>query len=145
MYYEDVEIGKVYKSGVTKTITGTEIDIIAQISGMDLPGFLSSDYAKSKGFSDRVTPGVYLIANMIGLMSKQGFLADVVAMMGIKDVTFMVPVYPGDRLSAETEALGIKKSKLGGAVTYKWRLNNQDGKLVAEGVNTCIFLSKFPV
>jgi acyl dehydratase len=136
MYFEDVEIGKVYKAEGTKTVTGTEIDIIAQMSGMNVPGFLSADYAKSKGFKDRVTPGVYVIASMIGLMTKQGFLEDVVAMVGMRDITFTAPVYPGDRLTAEVEALSIKESRRGGIVTYKWRVNNQEGVLIAEGVNT---------
>ncbi len=39
MFYEDVEEGKVYKSEIRKPISGTEIDIVAQLSGMDLPGF----------------------------------------------------------------------------------------------------------
>lgn len=56
MYFEDIAIGKVYKADVTKPITGTEIDLVAQISGMDLAGFLNADFAKSLGFSYRVTP-----------------------------------------------------------------------------------------
>ncbi len=142
MYYEDLEMGKIYKSDAVKTITGTEIDLVAQISGMDLPGFLSPAFAQRRGFKDRVTPGVYVIACMIGLMAKQGFLADVVAMMGIRDASFRIPLYPGDRVSAETEALSVKETKLGGAVTYKWSVFNQEGKLAAEGTNTCIFSSR---
>ena len=135
MYFEEVEIGKVYKAEVTKPITGTEIDFVAQMSGMDLPGFLSTDFAKSKGFKDRVTPGVYIMASMMGLMAKQGFLADAI-WVSATDISFRAPVFPGDRLSAEVEVLSKKEGKRGGPITYKWTINNQDGKLVAQGVNT---------
>ncbi len=54
MFFEEVEIGGTYKAEVTKPITGTEIDIIAQMSGMDLPGFLNGDFARSKGYKDRL-------------------------------------------------------------------------------------------
>ena len=136
MFYEEIEEGKVYKSVTTKPITGTEIDLFAQLSGMDLPGFLDAEFAKGWGFKDRVTPGPYLIGSMMGLMAKQGFLADAV-WMGATDISFKTPVIPGNRLSAEVEVLKKKESKRGGGpITYKWRIKNQDDKLVAEGVNT---------
>ncbi|MGE5789735.1 MAG: hypothetical protein ACM33C_02610, partial [Syntrophaceae bacterium] len=78
MYFDEIEIGKVYRPTVTKPITGTEIDLVAQISGMDLPGFLDSEFAKGKGFKDRVTPGFYIMASMMGLMAKHGFMADAI-------------------------------------------------------------------
>jgi acyl dehydratase len=143
MFYEQVEVGKIYKSEVRKPITGTEIDIVAQLSGMDLPGFLDAEYAKKWGFKDRVTPGPYLFACMVGLMAKQGFLADAV-MMGTKELTFKKPVFPGDRLAAEVEVIGKQEAKQGGGpVTYKWRLSREE-TLIAEGTSTCLFPGQKP-
>jgi len=136
MFYEEIEEGRVYKSISTKPITGTEIDLFAQMSGMDLPGFLDAAFARGWGFKDRVTPGPYIIGCMMGLMAKQGFLADAV-WTGATDISFKAPVVPGDRISAEVEPLAKKDSKRGGGlITYKWRIKNQDDKLVAEGTNT---------
>lgn len=135
MYFEEIEIGTVYRPEITKPITGTEIDLVAQMSGMDLPGFLDADFARKMGFKDRVTPGIYIIASMMGLMAKHGFLADAIWMKAT-DISFKTPVFPGDRLSAEVEVLSKKEGKRGGPVTYKWKVQNQEGKLVAEGVNT---------
>jgi acyl dehydratase len=135
MYFEEIEIGKVYRPAVTKPITGTEIDIVAQMSGMDLPGFLNADFARNMGFKDRVTPGIYIIAGMMGLLAKHGFLADAI-WVGATDISFKTPVFPGDRISAEVEVLNKKAGKRGGLITYKWKIQNQEGKLVAEGVNT---------
>jgi acyl dehydratase len=143
MFYEQVEIGKVYKSEIRKPITGTEIDIVAQLSGMDLPGFLDAEHAKKYGFKNRVTPGPYLFACMVGLMAKQGFLADAV-MMGTKEMAFLKPVFPGDRLNAEVEVLSKKESKNGGGpVTYKWKLSREDA-IIAEGTSTCLFPGQKP-
>jgi len=136
MYYDDINEGDVFTATTTKPITGTEIDFMAQLSGMDLPGFLDSDFAKGWGFKDRVTPGPYLIASMMGLMAKQGFLADAV-WTGATDISWRTPVHPGDRISAEIEVTAKKEAKRGGGfVTYKWKIKNQDDKLVGEGVNT---------
>ncbi|HAR98475.1 MAG TPA: hypothetical protein DCS11_06235, partial [Syntrophus sp. (in: bacteria)] len=68
MYFEKIEVGRVYRPDVTKPITGTEIDLVAQMSGLDLPGFLDADFARSKRFKDRLTPGVYTMACMMGLL-----------------------------------------------------------------------------
>lgn len=136
MYFEEVEVGKVYRSEVRKPITGTEIDMVAQMSGLDLPGFLDAEFARSKGFKDRLTPGVYTMACMMGLMAKHGFLSDAV-FIGATDISFKAPVFPGDRISAAVEILGKKEGKRGGGpVTYKWTVENQEGKLIAQGVNT---------
>jgi len=144
MFFEDVEEGKVYKSAIRKPISGTEIDMVAQLSGMDLPGFLDAEYAKKWGFKDRVTPGPYVFACMVGLMAKQGFLADAV-MQGTKEMAFKTPVFPGDRLGAQVEVLGKKESKRGGgAVTYKWTIYKAEEILVAEGISTCLFPGKRP-
>jgi len=103
---------------------------------MDLPGFLNGDFARSKGYKDRLTPGVYTIACMFGLMAKQGFLSDAV-FVAATDIVFKSPVFPGDRLSAEVNILDKKEGKRGGGpITYRWSVKNQEGKLIAEGVNT---------
>ncbi|HET6460865.1 MAG TPA: MaoC family dehydratase [Syntrophales bacterium] len=136
MFFEEIEVGETYKAEVTKPITGTEIDLVAQMSGMDLPGFLDAEFARSKGFKDRITPGVYIMACMFGLMAKQGFLSDAV-FVGATDIAFKFPVFPGDRLSAEVHVLSKKEGKRGGGpAAYKWTVKNQEGKLIAEGVNT---------
>ena len=135
MFFEEVEEGKTYIAELKKPITGSEIDIFAQMSGMYLPGFLDAEFAKSWGFKDRVTPGAYLIASMMGLMSKQGFLADAV-WVAATDVSFRTPVLPLDKIGAQVEVVGKKPIKHGGLVTYKWTIKNQRDELVATGTNT---------
>lgn len=144
MFYEDVEVGQIFKSDRGKTITGTEIDLVAQLSGLDLPGFLDTEVAKKWGFKDRVAPGPYVVACMFGLMARQGFLSNAL-WMGAQDIAFKSPVFPGDKISAEVEVLSKKPSKRGGGpVTYTWRVKNQDGVLIAEGTNTCLFKGAEP-
>jgi len=144
MYYEDVEVGKVYKADSGKTVTGSEIDLIAQLSGLDLPGFLNPEVARAWGFKDRVTPGPYVLACMFGLMARQGFLSNAI-WMGAKNIALKSPVFPGDKITAEVEVLAKEPPKRGGGpVTYAFKVTNQDGKLICEGVSTCLFAGKTP-
>ena len=136
MFFEEVEVGQIFKSDGHKTVTGTEIDLVAQLSGLDLPGFLDPEAAKEWGFKDRVTPGPYIIACGIGLMAKQGFLSDAVWVQA-DGLSFKTPVFPRDRITAEVEVTEKKPSKRGGGlVSYKFKVLNQDGQLILESVNT---------
>jgi acyl dehydratase len=136
MFFEEVEVGQIFKSIGTKTITGTEIDLVAQLSGLDLPGFLDREAAKEWGFKDRVTPGPYIIACGIGQMAKQGFLSDAV-WVHADGLSFKTPVFPGNRIRTEVEVTNKKPSKHGGGlVSYKFKIFNQDEQLVLESVNT---------
>lgn len=136
MYYEETEIGEVYESDKRKPITGTEIDIVCQMSGLDHPNFLDPERAKQYGFKDRVAPGAYTLTVLFGLMLKQGFLADALWTQA-EQVSFKHPVFPGDLLSAQCEVVGKKDYKRGGGfVTYKWQVNNHEDRLIAEGINT---------
>lgn len=134
MFFEDVSIGYSFKTG-TKPITGTEVDMVAQMSGMDLPGFLDDEVARGWGFKARVVPGAYLIACMMGLMAKQGFLADAV-WTAADGVAWKSTVHPGDKVSAEAEVVGTHATKRGGLVTYAWTIKNQNDTVVAQGKNT---------
>ncbi len=136
MFFEEFEEGKTYKAASSKTITGTEIDLVAQLSGLDLPGFLSPEIAKSMGFKDRVTPGPYIQACAIGLMARQGFLSQAI-LTQVDGLSFKKPVFPGDKITAETEVTNKKPlDRGGGFVTYKMRVMNQDNKLILEATQT---------
>lgn len=136
MYFEEIEVGQVYTSDGLKTITGTEIDLVAKLSGLDLPGFLDPEAAKAWGFKDRVTPGPYIIACGIGQMAKQGFLSDAVWVKA-DGLSFKNPVFPNDRIKTEVEVVELKPSKRGGgAVSYKFKVTKEDGTVVLESINT---------
>jgi len=136
MFFEEVEVGQSFKSDGHKTVTGTEIDLVAQLSGLDLPGFLDPEAAKQWGFKDRVTPGPYIMACGIGLMAQQGFLSDAV-LVQVDGLSFKTPVFPRDKITAEVEVTEKKPSKRGGGrVSYKFRVLNQDGQLILESLNT---------
>ena len=135
MYYEDIKIGDVFKSNLKKIITGTEIDLIAQISGLDHPNFLDPERAKQYGFKDRVVPGPYIMLCMLGLMLKQGFLSDALFVY-VEEIRFKKPLFPGDSLSVEIDVTGKKESrKGGGSIIYNWKVLNQNDDIVAVGIN----------
>ena len=94
LYFEEIKEGYSFTTS-SKPITGTEIDMVAQLSGADLPGFLDNEFAQSWGFKARVAPGAYLILSMMGLLAKQGFLANAVWVTA-DGISWKNRVHPGD-------------------------------------------------
>ncbi len=135
LYFEEIKEGYSFTTS-SKPITGTEIDMVAQLSGADLPGFLDNEFAQSWGFKARVAPGAYLILSMMGLLAKQGFLANAVWVTA-DGISWKNPVHPGDRIHVDCEVVGTKEMKRGGGlVSYHWKIINQNQQLVAQGTNT---------
>jgi acyl dehydratase len=136
MLYEEVEVGKTYVSNIKKPITGSEIDFVTQLSGLDHPGFLDAEFAKTLGFKDRATPGFYILGAMMGLLYKGGFLADAAIWTGSTNLSFKTPVFPGDTISAEAKVVSKRATRRFGLVTYDWTIRNQRDEVVATGTNT---------
>ena len=135
MFFEEIQEEETYVASGEKIITGTEIDLVAQMAGMDLPGFLDHKAAETWGFKDRVAPGAYVIACMFGLMAKQGFLSNAVWTKST-ELVFSAPVLPLDRLRAKAKVIAKKESRRGGGmVTYQWTVWNQREETVATGTN----------
>lgn len=135
MFFDEVPENYSFKTP-TKPITGTEVDLAAQLSGMDLPAFLDDEAAQKWGFKKRVVPGAYLLCCVIGLLAKQGFLADAVWINS--EVAFKSTVHPGDTVYVDNQVISKTENKKRncGFVTYKWALKNQHDVVLAEGTNT---------
>ncbi len=142
MYFNEVPDDYNFRTP-SKPLTGTEVDLVSQLSGMDLPAFLDDQAAKKWGFKCRVVPGAYLLSCVIGLLVRQGFLVDAV-WAALNDVSFKNPAYPGDIIHVENKVLNKKANskRNSGFITYRWTLKNQDDLVLVEGTNTCMFPMK---
>ena len=131
----DRDIGERYVTSETRLITPTELDMFCNITGMRGDAFLSDEGARSFGMKSRVLPGAMSLAILFSLLG--GFLEGAI-FTGLNNMKLLGPVYPYDRLKAETEILGKKETSKGDRVflTYSWVLKNQDEVTVAQGENT---------
>ncbi|MBW2283925.1 MAG: MaoC family dehydratase, partial [Deltaproteobacteria bacterium] len=109
--------------------------LFALLGGDIAPQFLSEQAAQASGFKTQLVPGLCTLNIAYGLLLHAGFLADVVAYMGTKDMKFHAPVYPGDSIRMETDITGKKETEKGWICEYDWTVRNQDGVAVADGHN----------
>ena len=106
--------------------------------------FTDDDFARSVelNFQRRIVAGLFLVGVMLGKldMLPGAGLAYNAALVGMNDVKFIAPAYPGDHLRLHGELLNKKTTSKGHTlVDWKWQLLKRDGTEVASGVNTELF------
>jgi 3-hydroxybutyryl-CoA dehydratase len=122
----------------SKTITEEEQAQFCHITANTLPIFLTDEAAQSKGWEQRLVPGVMTMSCSIGLMEQAGFLDDVIAFMAVEKLRYLAPVYIGDTLHVKVEFMEKKPVKGGSRsiIFYKFKTYNQNGLAVFEAQNT---------
>jgi itaconyl-CoA hydratase len=131
-YYEDFEIGDIYKHPYGRTVTETDNVWFTNVTMNLNPMHFNEAYAAETEFDERLVDGTYVIALTVG-MSVIDVSVNATANLGYDDVRHHAPVYHGDTLFAESEVCSKRESDSRehvGIVTTELRAYNQDDKLV---------------
>ena len=120
----------------SRIISRTDVELFALLGGDVIPQFLSDSHAQEAGWKSQLVPGLCTLNIGYGLLIQSGFIADVIAYMGTKNMEFRLPVYVGDSVRMETEVASKKLTKKGWICEYDWTIVNQDGEAVGMGHNT---------
>ena len=113
----------------SKTVTETDIYMLAGITGDFNPAHVDEQYAQTTHFKKRIAHGM-LSAGFISTVLGTKLPGPGVVYMK-QDLSFMAPVYIGDTITASAEVLEIKKDK--NRVVMKTTCTNQDGTIVVDG------------
>ena len=133
-YYEEFEVGAVYKHWPAKTVTESDDHLFCLITMNHHPLHLNDVYAgiSQQGQNVVVGPLVYSLA--LG-MSVSDVSGKAIANLATEELSHPAPVFHGDTLFVESEVLEKRESKTKqdrGTVKVHTRVFNQDGTLVAE-------------
>jgi 3-hydroxybutyryl-CoA dehydratase len=114
---------------VSKTVTETDIGLIARVTGDFNPLHVDQRYAEKTKFKGRIAHGVLsigFISNILGnLLPGPGtiYLS--------QEVKFLAPVRIGDTITAKVEVIELISEK--NRAKFKTTCTNQDGKEVVDG------------
>ncbi|MEM0104833.1 MAG: MaoC family dehydratase [Candidatus Methanomethylicia archaeon] len=137
-YFEDFKVGQKFKSKVGRTITETDNIWFTLLTNNSNQIHFNKDYVEKvfpgEPFNGRlVVNGFLTLAIVAGLLveqtSQNGF------MLGIENVKFLHPVFPGDTIYAEAEVVEVRESKSRpdfGIVKIRTYGYNQKGEKVIE-------------
>ncbi len=137
MYFEEFSEGDKFVTR-PRVVTGTDMDIFAALTGATNPLFMNEEFGRKRGFKGRIAPGVLILALGVGAQYSMGLFDHIIAFLGIDKLRFLSPVYPGDTITYNVEAIEKRKTARNGRgiIVFRWVGQNQEAKSVLEAEGT---------
>jgi 3-hydroxybutyryl-CoA dehydratase len=143
LYFEDFAVGqKVVTAG--RTVTEADIVTFAGLSGDFNQIHTDAAYSANYDFGQRIAHGLLVQSIATGLTVRTGAIEGTVMAFRELSVKFSLPTFIGDTVHVVIEITDKKAlPRLGGGnVTMKYRIINQDGKVVQRGNWVMLMKSK---
>ena len=140
-YYEQFEVGAVYKHWPGKTVTEYDDHLFCLLTMNHHPLHLDANYAATTQHGKNVVVGNYIYSLLLG-MSVADVSGKAIANLEVESLKHVFPTFHGDTIYGQTEVLDKTESKSKhdrGIVHVQTKGCNQDGVLV------CIFRRKVMV
>ena len=136
--FEDFEVGQVFEHHWGRTITAGDATLFSSIALRYCPLYVNAEYARAEGHEDLVVDPMLVLATAIGLsvedLSEAGG-----PFLGVNEVEFGEPFYPGDTLTCSSEVIDIRESASrpeNGIVTWRTLGTKQTGEMVVRYTRT---------
>ncbi|GAA4669667.1 MaoC/PaaZ C-terminal domain-containing protein [Frondihabitans cladoniiphilus] len=134
-YLEDLEAGQTF---VTPGRTLTEADVVSFAAWTNDNNQVHTDveFASKTRYGQRIVHGMLGASLCLGLIARTGvFEGSAVALLGIDQWTFPLPIFIGDTVTCTVEILSTRLTSKGttGIVERQVTLRNQRGETVQTG------------
>jgi itaconyl-CoA hydratase len=130
--FEDFTEGQVFEHHWGRTLTEADNALFATLALRYTPLYFNAEYARAHGHPNVVVDPLLALCTAVGLsvedLSEAGG-----PFLGVEDVEFHRPIYPGDTLTAQSTVVSKRESESRptfGVVTWKTEGRNQRGELV---------------
>jgi len=130
--FEDFEAGQVFEHHWGRTLNEGDNSLFATVALRFLPLYFNAEYARAHGHPGVVVDPLLVLCTVIGLsvedLSEAGG-----PFLGVEEVEFLRPVYPGDTLTARSVVVAKRESESRpafGVVTWETQGRNQRGEVV---------------
>ena len=130
--YQDFEDEQVFQHHWGRTLNEGDASLFATLALRFTPLYWNAEYARAHGHRGVVVDPLLVLCTVVGLsvedLSEAGG-----PFLGVDDVEFHRPVYPGETLTARSEGITLRESRKRlefGVVTWRTEGRNQDGELV---------------
>ncbi|WP_421950613.1 MaoC family dehydratase [Pelagibacterium sp.] len=132
-YFEDWSIGDTVAHPIRRTVTEADNVLITTLTHNPQPLHLDAEYAKGTEFGRIVVNGTFTFSLMVGISVAETTLGTLIANLGYDAVRMPKPVFVGDTLRIESEAIDLRASASrpeAGIVTFAHRAINQRDEIV---------------
>ena len=128
-FYEDFEVGDVYRHGLGRTITQADNIWFTLLTQNTARVHFDANYAKQTEFGRPLVNSTFTMALVTG-QSVNDVSYNVMANLGWDEVRLPNPLFEGDTVYSSSEVLSLRESKSRpqvGIVTVRTSGTNQDG------------------
>jgi acyl dehydratase len=134
LHFEEFELGQALITA-GRTITEADIVSFAGLSGDHNQIHTDAAYAAADTFGQRVAHGLLVQSIATGLAVQSGIIEGTVLAFRELSAKFSRPIFIGDTIHVKIEITELRElSRMGGGnVTMKYRVINQDDKMVQRG------------
>jgi acyl dehydratase len=139
-YYEDFEVGDIYRHPLGRTITETDNTWFTLLSMNSNQLHFNKEYGQRTVFGRRLVDSTLTLSIVTG-MSVSDISLNVIANLGWDEVRLPHPLFIGDTLYADSTVLEKRESKSrpsAGIVKFRSRGINQDGVVVISSIRTIL-------
>ena len=134
-FFEDFSIGQILHHATPKTVTSGDVALYGGLFGARFAVQSSVEFARSLGYPTAPIDDLLTFHIVFG-KTVPDISLNAVANLGYANCRFLVPVYPGDTLRAQSEVIGLKQNSNGktGIVYVRSRGFNQHDNCVLDYV-----------
>jgi len=127
--FEQLSVGQQFESG-ERAVRDTDVIVFCALTGDWHPQHCDPEWAASSPFGERIAHGMLVLSLAVGLVPLDP--ARVLALRRVSDVVFKRPVRLDESISVSGQITSLRPiDERSGLVDFAWRIDNQDGALVA--------------
>jgi acyl dehydratase len=135
LFFDELHVGQVFQHPIRRTITEADNVWFTALTHNPALLHLDEEYCRENTeYGQRIVNSAFTLGLMVGISVGDTTLGTAVANLGWDEVRFPKPLFHGDTIRVETEAVELRESRSrpnAGIVTFMHRAYNQKGELVA--------------
>ncbi|HWN51334.1 MAG TPA: MaoC family dehydratase [Xanthobacteraceae bacterium] len=108
-YFEDFRLGQVIPHATPRTVTAGDVSLYTALYGPRFAAQSSDHFARAIGYPNAPVDDL-LVFHIVFGKTVPDISLNAVANLGYANCRFLIPVYPGDTLSAVSEVIGLNEN-----------------------------------
>lgn len=143
LYFEQFEIGQLFRHDVRRTVTEMDNVLFSAMTHNPAAIHIDAEYAKTTEFGRPLMNSAFTLGLMVGISVSDTTLGTTVGNLGWDEVRFPKPVFSGDTLRVESTVLEIRASRSrpdNGIVVFRHTAWNQHNEEVATCKRSALML-----
>lgn len=145
LWYEEFHVGQTFEHPITRSVTEADNMLFSNMTLNPQPLHIDANYAAGTEYGRPLVNSLFTLGLMIGISVHDTTLRTTIANLGMSEVNFPAPVFPGNSIRVVTRVQALRESRsrpTAGLVTFRHQAFNQHGIEVANCVRLALMLKR---